>query len=87
MADNNNKSSSSTASLTSYSENIEILANSWNVGQLTAEVFGDTLNKTILMLYDANKATTIRQALQIIAADLFGTAKTAHHIQIISLCK
>ena len=43
----------------SYLENIDILVNTWNVGIDVAELFGDTLNKTILMLYDTNRAASM----------------------------
>ena len=55
---------------TSYKENINILADSWNAGRDAARTFGEVLNKTVVILYDQDKARTVRQALQIIAADL-----------------
>ena len=59
-----------------YSENITILVDSWNTGLEAPKTFGKTLNETVIMLYDQNKADTVRQASQIIGSDLFG--KTRH---------
>ena len=39
-----------------YSENITILVDSWNTGVEAAKTFGKTLNETVIMLYDQNKA-------------------------------
>ena len=63
----------------SYSENITILVDSWNTGLEAAKTFGKTLNETVTMLYDQNKADTVRQALQMIGSDLYGKAASSQH--------
>jgi hypothetical protein len=55
--------------MNSYTENITILANAWNTGLEAAKTFEETLNRTVIMLYDQNKAETVRQALQMIGSD------------------